>query len=91
MSEKRYTLRMNEELFNMAKLCANKENRSIAKEMELALSRYYLLLPFLDLVFKDYIWSIKDFNEDNLNEQRLEVINTVHDVLSRYPNLRNIK
>ena len=81
MSEKRYTLRMSEALFNIAKSCADKQNRSIAKEIELSLARYYLLLPVMDIIFKDYQFNIKDMNESNLFENRQIIIEQVQEIL----------
>ena len=87
MGEKRYTLRISEELFDMAKICATKENRSIAKEIELALSRYYLMLPFLELIFKDYEYSAKNFKKTELDDQRKEALSYIKDTFEHYRNI----
>lgn len=86
MSEKRYTLRMSEALFDIAKSCAHKQNRSIAKEIELSLARYYFLLPLMDIIFKDYQFNIKDINEGNLSEHRELIMHELEEVLKNYPN-----
>lgn len=45
MSEKRFTLRMDAELFDIVRTSASMNKRSIAKEIEYVLERYYEVDP----------------------------------------------
>ena len=47
MSEKRFTLRMDADLFEQVRTSAAINKRSIAKEIEYVLERYYGLDPFV--------------------------------------------
>jgi len=81
MAEKRYTLRMSEHIFDFAKSLAERNNRSIAKEIEFALARYYLLLPLISTILEDYDLNI---NHNNLNETRELIKHSLNEIIKNY-------
>ena len=85
MKEKRFTLRMSNAVFELAKSIAENNNRSIAKEIEYSLARYYLLLPLIDRIYEDYQFNIQDLNENqDIRETRELIINELEQIKANY-------
>lgn len=79
MSEKVFTLRMDEELFEKVKISADKNKRSIAKEIEYHLEQslekntVYMIEKIFDFV--------DDFNIDY--HQYFDKIEEIHDIVKK--------
>lgn len=84
MEEKRFTLRMNFNVYEISRLMGKANNRSTAKEIEFALMRYYFLLPHIDSLFRNSNIDIKSFYEPLVKSE--EMILELHKLIENYNN-----
>ena len=84
MEEKRFTLRMNFNVYEISRLMGKANNRSTAKEIEFALMRYYFLLPHIDSLLRNSNIDIKSFYEPLVKSE--EMILELHKLIENYNN-----
>lgn len=76
----RYTLRMKETTFELVKTAAERNNRSMAKEIEYALDHYYLFLPLISTIVQDY-QNMEKSNDTDIEEFRDLIKEYLHNTL----------
>lgn len=87
MDEKRFTLRMSSNVYEIAYLMGKTHNRSTAKEIEFALMRYYFMLPHIDNLLRNNNFDIKSYFEPIVESEKMLV--DLQAILDNYNHSQN--